>query len=177
MLRRWKRKNVCSDVEENEIGEDSEDIDSEESNDDSELNEDKCKLTGPRSKRTQGYHRRLMEREPLCIPCNDNGDTKKVELWRLRSVWPAKKPEELEEEKDNLPGYMFDREGNPVYVHLHPEFVREDVCPEEKNRYWATICSYCKKSLDDNRSPWRSLVSGVDFGDGNRIGLEPLVEI
>ena len=161
-----------NDVEEIDHGEDSNGDRVIESND----NQDKCELTGPRSRRTQGYHRRLMEREPLCIPCNDNGDTKEVELWRLRSVWPAKKPEELEEEKDNLPDYMFDNEGNPVYVHLHPEFVREDVCPEEKNRYWATICSYCKKSLDENRSPWRSLVSGVDFGDGNRIGLEPLVE-
>ena len=167
-----------NDVEEIEIGEDSEDIDNEESNDDSKSDDtqDKCKLTGPRSGRTQGYHRRLMEREPLCIPCNDNGDTKEVELWRLRSVWPAKNPEELEEEKDNLPDYMFDEEGNPVYCHLHPEFVREDVSSGVKNRYWATICSHCQKSLDENRSPWRSLVSGVDFGDGNRIGLEPLVE-
>ena len=167
-----------NDVEENEIGEDSEDIDNEESNDDSDSDDtqDKCKLTGPRSRRTQGYHRRLMEREPLCIPCNDNGDTKEVELWRLRSVWPAKKPEELEEEKDNLPDYMFDKEGNPVYCHLHPEFVREEIVPGEENRYYATICSHCKKSLDDNKSPWMSIVSGVDFGDGNRIGLEPLVE-
>ena len=161
-----------NDVEEIDHGEDSNGDRGIESND----NQDKCKLTGPRSRRTQGYHRRLMEREPLCIPCNDNGDTKEVELWRLRSVWPAKKPEELEEEKDNLPEYMFDKEGNPVYLHLHPEFVREDVCPGEKNRYYATICSYCKKSLDGKKSPWRSIVSGVDFGDGNRIGLEPLRE-
>jgi len=161
-----------NDVEEIDHGEDSNGDRGIESND----NQDKCKLTGPRSRRTQGYHRRLMEREPLCIPCNDNGDTKEVELWRLRSVWPAKKPEELEEEKDNLPEYMFDKEGNPVYLHLHPEFVREEIVPGEKNRYYATICSYCKKSLDSNKSPWRSIVSGVDFGDGNRIGLEPLTE-
>jgi len=161
-----------NDVEEIDHGEDSNGDRGIESND----NQDKCKLTGPRSRRTQGYHRRLMEREPLCIPCNDNGDTKEVELWRLRSVWPAKKPEELEEEKDNLPEYMFDKEGNPVYLHLHPEFVREEIVPGEKNRYYATICSYCKKSLDGKKSPWRSIVSGVDFGDGNRIGLEPLTE-
>ena len=161
-----------NDVEEIDHGEDSNGDRGIESND----NQDKCELTGPRSRRTQGYHRRLMEREPLCIPCNDHGDTKEVELWRLRSVWPAKKPEELEEEKDNLPDYMFDDKGNPVYCHLHPEFVREDICPGEKNRYYATICSYCKKSLDGNKSPWRSIVFGVDFGDGNRIGLEPLVE-
>jgi len=71
---------------------------------------------------------------------------------------------------------MFDKEGNPVYCHLHPEFVREEIVPGEENRYYATICSHCKKSLDDNKSPWMSIVSGVDFGDGNRIGLEPLVE-
>jgi len=129
---------------------------------------DGTNLAGPRSRRTQGFHRRLMEREPLCIPCNDDGDTNEVELWRLCSVWPAKKPEELNEEKDKLPDYMFD-EGNPVYCHLHPEFVREDVCPGEENRYWATICSHCKESLDEN-------VSGVDFGDARRLGLEPLTE-
>jgi len=71
-----------NDVEEIDHGEDSNGDRGIESND----NQDKCKLTGPRSKRTQGYHRRLMEREPLCIPCNDNGDSKEVELWRLRSV-------------------------------------------------------------------------------------------
>jgi len=45
-----------NDVEEIEIGEDSEDIDNEESNDDSKSDDtqDKCKLTGPRSGRTQG---------------------------------------------------------------------------------------------------------------------------
>jgi hypothetical protein len=150
----------------------TEDIDMEES-DDSE-----CKLTGPRSRRTQGYHRRLMEREPLCIPCNNDGDTKEVELWRLKSVWPAKKPDELKDERDKLPDYIFDNEGNPVYLHLHPEFVREKIVPGEKNEYYATMCSHCKKSLDASKpmSPWRSLVSGVDFGDGNRIGLEPLTE-
>ena len=137
---------------------------------------DGTNLAGPRSRRTQGYHRRLMEREPLCIPCNDDGDTKEVELWRLCSVWPAKKPEELEEEKDKLPDYMFDDEGNPVYLHLHPEFVREDPSPGEENRYWAMVCSHCKKSLDEKKSPWRSLVSGIDFGVANRIGLEPLTE-
>jgi len=61
-----------------------EDIDNEESSDDSESDdvEGKCKLTGPRSRRTQGYHRRLMEREPLGIPCNDDGvDTKRLLLY------------------------------------------------------------------------------------------------
>ena len=76
--------NVESSDEEIEIGEDSEDIDNEESNDDSDSDDtqDKCKLTGPRSRRTQGYHRRLMEREPLGIPCNDDGvDTKRLLLY------------------------------------------------------------------------------------------------
>ena len=159
-------------------GNEDEDVDTNGDTDaaDDEDLDDKCVLTGPRSLRTQGYHRRLMEREPLCIPCNDNGDTKEVELWRLRSVWPAKKPEELEEEKEKLPDYMFDDEGNPVFCHLHPEFVREDLSPGEENRYWAMVCSHCKKSLDEKKSPWRSLVSGIDFGVANRIGLEPLTE-
>ena len=73
-------------------------------------------------------HRQAMERAPLCIPCNDDGDTKEVEAWKLNSVWPAKKPEELVEDRDNLPDYMFDEEsGEPLYYHLHPEFVQEKV--------------------------------------------------
>ena len=44
--------------------------DADDDADDEDL-DDKCVLTGPRSLRTQGYHRRLMEREPLCIPCGD----------------------------------------------------------------------------------------------------------
>jgi len=134
-------------------------------------------LEGPRSRSTQGYHRRLMDREPLSIPYNDEGDMKEVDLWRLRSIWPAKKPDELAEERDNLPSYMFDESGDPVYFHLHPEFVDEKVVPGEPNKYYATICSHCKKSLDENKSPWRSLVSGIDFGYANRIGLEPLTEL
>ena len=154
-------------------GDNDEDIEDAEDSDDTDANG--C-LEGPRSKRTQGYHRQLMEREPLSIPYNDNGDTKKVELWRLRSVWPAKKPEELNEEKDKLPDYMFDNEGNPVYYNLHPEFVQEKVSAESVKSYSATICSNCKSSLNNKRTPWRSIVSGVDFGDARRLGLEPLTE-
>ena len=43
-------------------------------------------------------HRQAMEREPLSIPYDDDGNTKEVEAWRLNSVWPAKKPEELVED-------------------------------------------------------------------------------
>ena len=63
--------------------------------------EDKCKLTGPRSRRTQGYHRRLMERAPLCIPCNDDGDTKLRNNYyyipgypRLRLGYPSESADE-----------------------------------------------------------------------------------
>ena len=126
-------------------------------------------------------HRLAMKMKPLSIPCNEHGDTKEVETWRLKSVWPAKKPEELVADKYKLPDYMFDEEGIPVYYHLHPEFVREDVCPGEKNRYYAMICSDCEKVIESGGTPElpyprRSVAAGVDFGDANRIGLEPLTE-
>ena len=144
---------------------------------DTKNDDDKCVLSGPRSRRTQGYHRRLMDREPLVIPYNDEGDTKEVELWRLRSVWPAKKPDELKADKDTLPDYMFDEFGEPVYFHLHPEFVDEKVVPgEPKKTYTAMICSNCKACLDDKKTPYQSLAAGIDFGDPYRIGLEPLTE-
>ena len=60
------------------------------------------------SLRTRDHHVQAMEREPLLIPYNDNGDTMEVDLWRLCSVWPAKKPGELFGEKDKLPRYLFD---------------------------------------------------------------------
>ena len=78
------------------------------------------------SSRTQQSHRQSMERDSLKIPYNKEGDTKEVELWRLCSAWPAKKPKDLIEDRDNLPDYMFDESGDPVYYHLHPEFVREE---------------------------------------------------
>ena len=56
----------------------------------------------PRSDRTLQGHISLMEREPLSIPYNDSGDTKKVELWRLLSAWPAKKPTDLAREREEL---------------------------------------------------------------------------
>jgi len=127
-------------------------------------------------------HRQAMERAPLCIPCNDDGDTKEVEAWKLNSVWPAKKPEELVEDRDNLPDYMFDEEsGEPLYYHLHPEFVQEKVPGDPIQGYTATICSECEKVIESGGSPElpyprRSIAAGVDFGDANRIGLEPLTE-
>lgn len=150
--------------------------DNDDTDDDTNDVQDKCALSGPMSRKTQGYHRQMMKREPLSIPYNDKGDTKKVDLWRLRSVWPAKKPDELKDERDKLPDYMFDEDGEPVYYHLHPEFVQEMISAESEKSYNATICSNCKTSLDNKKSPWRSIVSGVDLGDANRIGLEPLTE-
>ena len=130
------------------------------------------------SLRTRDHHVQAMEREPLLIPYNDNGDTKEVDLWRLCSVWPAKKPGELIGEKDKLPRYLFDDEsGDPVYFHLHPEFVDEEIVPgEAEKKYTAYMCSECKKSIDSGAIPRRSIASGVDFGDAHRIGLEPLTE-
>ena len=102
---------------------------------------------------TLQHHRLAMKIKPLSIPCNEHGDTKEVETWRLNSVWPAKKPEDLVADKDKLPDYMFDEEGIPVYYHLHPELVDEKVVPGEKNRYYATICSDCEKVIESGGTP------------------------
>ena len=130
---------------------------------------------------TLQHHRLAMKMKPLSIPCNEHGDTKEVETWRLKSVWPAKKPEELVADKDNLPDYMFDNQGNPEYYHLHPEFVHEKVPGDPLQGYTATICSDCEKVIESGGTPElpyprRSVAAGVDFGDANRIGLEPLTE-
>ena len=138
----------------------------------------------PVSDRTQLKHRNLMEMEPISIPINDDGDTRDVELWRLCSTWPAKKPDELKKEKNMLPDYMFDESGNPVYYHLHPEFVEErDVPGQSKKCYTTTLCTECKGCIDadDNGGnvpnvPRRSIAAGVDFGFAGRIGLEPLTD-
>jgi len=161
-----------------------EDDDNIEASDDEDMidNQQRIRIIQKRrSGRTQALHRQLMEVEPLSIPYNDNGDTREVELWRLCSVWPAKKPEELVEDKDKLPDYMFDESDNPIYYHLHPEFVQEKVSGESEKSYTATICSECEKVIKsggDEKVPYprRSLAAGVDFGDANRIGLEPLTE-
>lgn len=127
--------------------------------------------------RTRQNHISIMGMDPIHIPYNDNGDTKEVDLWRLRSFWPAKKPDELEEEKESLPDYMFDESGISFYFHLHPEFVDEkEVCGEPNKIYTAMICSHCERDMKDNKYPQRSIAAGVDFGDANRIGLEPLTD-
>ena len=134
------------------------------------------------SARTLQKHRQVMMEEPLSIPYNDDGDTKDVEAWRLCSVWPARKPEDLIEEKEKLPDYLFDEEsGEPIYYHLHPEFVQEKVPGDPLKGYTATICSECEKVIESGGTPKvpyprRSIAAGVDFGDANRIGLEPLTE-
>lgn len=133
------------------------------------------------SSRTQQSHRQSMERDSLKIPYNKEGDTKEVELWRLCSAWPAKKPKDLIEDRDNLPDYMFDESGDPVYYHLHPEFVREERVRGGENKYSAMMCSECCKvifSKEDGtlQYPRRSIAAGVDFGDYSRIGLEPLTD-
>ena len=133
----------------------------------------------PRSDRTQQGHISLMEREPLSIPYNDSGDTKKVELWRLLSAWPAKKPTDLAREREELqlPNWMFDdQSGDPIYFHLHPEFVQEKTFGTPSDGYTATICSLCEKSINEEEIPRQSIAAGVDFGDANRIGLGHLTE-
>ena len=94
-----------------------EDVDDIEASDDEDMIDNQQRIRTiqkRRSRKTQALHRQLMEVEPLSIPYNDNGDTREVELWRLCSVWPAKKPEELVEDKDKLPDYMFDESDNPI---------------------------------------------------------------
>lgn len=39
---------------------------------------------------TRQDHRQAMNMDPLSIPYNNDGDTKEVETWRLKSVWPAR---------------------------------------------------------------------------------------
>ena len=68
------------------------------------------------SAKTLQKHRRAMKEKPLSIPYNDDGDTKEVEAWRLCSVWPARKPEDLVEEKEKLPDYLFDEESGEQYT-------------------------------------------------------------
>lgn len=73
---------------------------------------------------------------------------------------------------------MFDEQSlKPIYYHLHPEFVDEKIVSgEPKKRYTTTLCSECKKNIDAGEIPRRSIAAGVDFGDANRIGLEPLTD-
>lgn len=145
-----------------------------------EVDVDRCYGMSPR---TLQSHIRSMELEPITIPYNDKGDTKKVELWRMSSVWPAMSPDELKEQRRSLPDYLFEErvpsgEGGveePIYYHLHPEFV-DEIIEDNKKRYTTMICLECKKSIDDNEIPRRSIAAGVDFGDVNRIGLEPLTD-
>jgi len=145
-------------------------------------NEDRIDAEDSCSLHTLQRHRQLMEREPLSIPINDDGDTREVELWRLCSTWPSKKPDELEEQREYLPDYMFDKKsGGPLYYHLHPEFVQEKVPGDPSQGYTATICSECEKVIESGGTPdlpypRRSIAAGVDFGDFTRIGLEPLTE-
>jgi len=125
---------------------------------------------------TRQDHIEAIEKEPITIPINNDGDTKVVETWRLYSKFPAMKSDELEQ-REYLPDYMFDKDDKPIYYHLHPEFVDEElVSGERKKRYTTTLCSDCKKSIDADNIPRRSIAAGVDFGDANRIGLEPLTD-
>jgi len=134
-------------------------------------------------KPTQESHRSVMENRPISIPYNDAGETKEVELWKLCSVWPALKPDELIEQRESLPDYLFSTRkvdgvaiDEPIYYHLHPEFVDEEINKDSKKSYTFTICLECKKSIDAGEVPRNSLAAGIDFGDANRIGLEPLTD-
>ena len=147
------------------------DTNDEDDNDDNEV-----AAVGDRVRRRSHYVS-LMEKEPLSIPYNNNGDMRKVDLWKLVSAWPAKKPAELSGDRANLPPWMFDEQsGNPNYYNLHPEFVNEKNPGHPIEGYTAMICSHCVKSINNGKCPWRSLAAGVDFGDPRRIGLEPLTK-
>ena len=106
------------------------------------------------------------------------------EIWKLFGIYPQRK-------------------GSNDYYHLHPEFVEEvDVKDKETDReeeekeekedsdnmstatdsynneraaaHEVMICDRCWSHIKSGKVPPYSLAKGVDFGDADRIGLEPL---
>ena len=145
-------------------------------NDEDDNDDDEVDVVGGRIRRRSHYVG-LMEKEPLSIPYNKNGDMRKVDLWKLVSAWPAKKPAELSGDRANLPPWMFDEQsGKPNYYNLHPEFVNEKNPGHPIEGYTAMICSHCVKSINTGKCPWGSIAAGVDFGDPRRVGLETLTK-
>ena len=114
------------------------------------------------------------------LPCDSTGKERVFKIWKLFGIYPQ-------------------REDTDDYYHLHPEFVEEvDVKDKEKDRedkidedsdntsnatdsyneqapaYEVMICDHCRSHIKSGKVPPYSLAKGVDFGDADRIGLEPL---
>jgi len=123
--------------------------------------------------------------DPLILPVNKAGKTKVFETWKAYSVWPQDRDWVIEtqqaynKEESEYDENLF--EPNPLFggkrlkcYHLHPEFVDEYKKDNGKVGFKAKICSGCSTSISSDTIPTRSIASGVDFGDYQRIGLEPL---
>jgi len=123
--------------------------------------------------------------DPLILPVNKGGETKVFETWKAYSVWPQDRDWVIETQQACNKGESeYDEnlfEPNPLFggkrlkcYHLHPEFVEKYNKDNGKVGFRAKLCSGCSTSTMLNTIPTRSIASGVDFGDYQRIGLEPL---
>ena len=111
------------------------------------------------------------------LPCDSTGKERVFEIWKLFGIYPQ-------------------REDSDDYYHLHPEFVEEvdakdkkedkededsdststatDSHNDQARAHEVMICDRCRSHIKSDRVPPYSLAKGVDFGDADRIGLEPL---
>ena len=111
------------------------------------------------------------------LPCDSTGKERVFKIWKLFGIYPQ-------------------REDTDDYYHLHPEFVEEVNAKDKKEdkededsdsastttdshnkqarSHEVMICDRCRSHIKSDRVPPYSLANGVDFGDADRIGLEPL---
>ena len=121
---------------------------------------------------------------PLRLPVNKAGMTRVFETWKAYSAWPQDRDWAIETQQAYNEGTsvydenLFDDFGftgkQLKWYNLHPEFVDEYKKDNGKIGFRAKICGVCSESIRARKIPERSIASGVDFGDYQRIGLEPL---
>lgn len=94
------------------------------------------------------FRRASYERNSVvCIPINDKGDTRYVDVAKAESVFV--------DQREN-------------HWHLHPELVDRD---PETGAETTLICPTCYASLKCEKRPDLSIASGIDFGHYSRLGL------
>ena len=68
---------------------------------------------------------------------------------------------------------FYEYDPKTVY-HIHPELVQTCKDGPQKGRRFVRVCPRCMGHIENKKVPLYSIAAGVDFGNAQRLGLEPL---
>jgi len=124
----------------------------------------------------QGKKSEMKPNQFYRIDLNDLGmllySDEEVQQWKIRKEISVEVPDTDTTNKMIHPWKAKSVEENNLGVyHLHPEFVQHS---EDKSEHHTLVCGTCMRAISAGRVPTNSIAAGVDYGDFNRIGLQPL---